>query len=270
MADDRRRRFLQIERPRGPGPAEPPGPAAPEGAVGGRFGAVEGGAPDLPAGAAPAPVAPGHVDRFRPPPDRPLEVADRAEGQQPFVRCERCETDNALFAVRCSTCGAELHTDAQRAFNERLWAGRRADAAAEAAQAAERRLQQEAAAVEAAQARRAAAEALAWEVGQRERQRLSGEGFGGPAWGPGTGDPAAGGGTGWSRTGPGPDAGTPPLALRLLLGIPDPRWRVAAGVAAVAVPALLFVAAPRLGLVAGILLISAFLPGGWTRRRRRW
>jgi hypothetical protein len=189
-------------------------------------------------------------------------VADRAEGQQPFIRCGRCETDNALFAVRCTTCGAELHTDAQRAFNERLWQGRRADAAAEAAAGAERRAQQEAAAVEAAQARRASAEAMAREVGERERRRLEGEGFGGPTWGPEAG-------AGWGGTGPAPGGATP-LALRLLLAIPDPRWRVAAGVGAVALPALLYVAAPKAGLAAGLLVLSAFLPGGWTRRRRRW
>jgi hypothetical protein len=275
MADDRRRRFLQIERPRGPGA---PDPAPPGTAVEGRFGAPDRQArpaePAPPAApAAPAvPVAPGHVERFRPAAQVPLEVADRGDGSQPFVRCCGCETDNTLYAVRCTTCGAELHTDAQRAFNERLWQERRAIAGAEAAAAAERRAGLEAAAEEAARARRAMGEALARQVGDAERRRLEGGGLGEPPWGP---DAGSGRGTGWgdSRgagwTGDGLLGGQP-VALRLLAAIPDPRWRVAAGVAAIAVPALLYLVAPGAGLVVGLVVLGLFMPGGWRWRRRWW
>ena len=271
MADDRRRRFLQIERPRGPGAPDP----APGGeGVGRRFGAERPPGRDEPAPPPPAPASPaaaapsGHVDRFRPAAEVPLEVADRGDGHQPFVRCCACETDNTLYAVRCTTCGAELHTDEQRAFNERLWHERRALADEEARAGAERRANLEAAAQEAAQARRSAAEAMAREVGEAERRRLEGGGLGEPSWGPPSdGGWGGGGGTGWSRTGDGL-FGARPFALRLLDAIPDARWRVAAGVAAIAVPALLYLVAPRAGLVVGLVVFSLFLPGGW--RRRRW
>ena len=269
MADDRRRRFLQIERPRGPGG---PDPAPADGGVERRFGAP-GHPPTRPAAPppaaapapAPAPVPSGHVDRFRAAAEVPLEVADRDVEHQPFVRCCRCETDNTLYALRCTTCGAELHGDEQRTFNERLWEARRAQAGVEAQAEAERRANLEAAAQEAAEARRAMGESLARQVGEVERRRLAGE----PAWGPGA--DAGSGGSGWGTTGVGDGlSGGQPFALRLLAAIPDPRWRVAAGVAAIAAPALLFLAAPRAGLALGLLVVATFLPGGWHRRRRWW
>jgi len=277
MADDRRRRFLQIERPRGPGAPEPVPPGS---GVEGRFGAPDQrtapARPPEPPPAAPTPAAPpaaaptGHVDRFRPAAEVPLEVADRGAEHQPFVRCCRCETDNTLYAVRCTTCGAELHTDEQRTFNERLWQERRAIAGAEAEAEAERRANLDAAAREAAEARRAMGESLARQVGESERRRLEGE----PAWGPGAGTGGGwgdAGGTGWGDTGVGGGlSGGQPLALRLLAVIPDPRWRVGAGVAAIAVPALLYLVAPKLGFVLGLLVLGMFLPGGWRRRRRWW
>ena len=209
------------------------------------------------------------MDRFRPAAEVPLEVADRGAEHQPFVRCCRCETDNTLYAVRCTTCGAELHTDEQRTFNERLWQERRAQAGVEAQAEAERRANLEAAAQEAAEARRAMGESLARQVGEAERRRLEGGGLGEPSWGPGTDAGWGGTGTGWGNTGDGLSGGQP-FALRLLAAIPDPRWRVAAGVAAIAVPALLFLVAPRLGAVLGLLVFGMFLPGGWRRRRRWW
>jgi len=280
MTDDRRRRFLQIERPRGPGAPDPaPADAAPHAAVGSRFGTpgrpappARPAAPPPPAAPAsqPGPVASGHVDRFRPAAEVPLEVADRGVEHQPFVRCCGCETDNTLYAVRCTTCGSELHTDEQRTFNERLWQERRTIAAAESQAEAERRANLEAAAQEAAQARRAMGESLAREVGDAERRRLDGGGFGEPSWGPGSGGGWGGSsGTGWGNGGDGLFGGQP-FALRLLAAIPDPRWRIAAGVAAIAVPALLFLVAPRAGTVIGLLVFGMFLPGGWRRRRRWW
>lgn len=269
MADDRRRRFSQIERPRGAG--EPPDPSP---GTGTRFGALEEpgtppgrGAPPpgaplaTPAG---APVASGHTDRFRPAAERPLEVEDRHGEAQPFVRCARCETDSSRFAARCSTCGEPLDTDAQRAFNERLWAERRAVAEAEVEARAAREAALEQARVEAAQARQAMGEALAREVGARERRRLEGGGFGEPDFGPG-----AGGGERWGegRWGGGAPGGLP-FGLRLLATLPPP-WGVVTGVGAVALAAGLFLVRPAAGLVVGALLLSLVTPGGW-RRRRRW
>ncbi|HET9552502.1 MAG TPA: hypothetical protein VFP50_05995, partial [Anaeromyxobacteraceae bacterium] len=152
MPDDRRRRFLGIERPRRPGAG--PEPSA---ATDARFGALEGpGAP--PDASGPAPVAAGHVDRFRPAAERPLDVAGRSPERQPFVRCARCETDNTVYAPRCTTCQADLRTEAQRLFNERLWAGRLAQGEVEAREHAARQAALEADAAEAARARREAAE----------------------------------------------------------------------------------------------------------------
>lgn len=132
MADDRRRRFSQIERPRGPGgegsTTDPsPGTGARFGAVGEPARPPPGSPPGSPAAPLPAPpgppmaeptelapgpdpfgppttpVAPGHVDRFRPAAAPALEVEERGAQSQPFVRCCRCETDASRFASRCST-----------------------------------------------------------------------------------------------------------------------------------------------------------------------
>jgi hypothetical protein len=287
LADDRRRRFSQIERPRGA--AEPPD-AAP--GTGTRFGALEEPAPPAPEAAPPppapsadplgepsgAPVARGHTDRFRPAAERPLEVDDRAEASQPFVRCARCETDSSRYAARCSTCGEPLDTDEQRAFNARLWAERRAIADAEAGARAEREASLEQARQEEAVARRALAEDLAREVGQRERRRLDGDVFGEPTFGPppgglgGPGDPSGwggglGGGERWGSGGLlGP--GTP-IGFRLLSALPR-GWGVAAAVGAVALAAGLYLVRPAAGLVVAVVVVSLFTPSRWRWRRRRW
>lgn len=49
-----------------------------------------------------------------------LRVLDTDVGQS-FVRCAACRTDSFLNATRCSSCGADLLTPAQRSFNEALW-----------------------------------------------------------------------------------------------------------------------------------------------------
>ena len=300
MADDRRRRFSQIERPRRPGepapdqtpgtstrfgavgePARPedpaaapeaappaaPTPAAGDGAAAEPFGVAE------PPGQ--APVAPGHTDRFRPAAARPIEVEERGAETQPFVRCCRCETDASRFAARCTTCGAELDTDEQRAFNERLWSQRRTEAAqeAEAHAAREAGLAEERA--REAVARRELHEAMAREVGERERWRYDREVSGEPSFGPPSGSWGGSAGGTWGqddRSAPGGGLLTPglPLGLRLLGLIPQPGLRVAAGVAAVAVPALLFLVYPGAGLLVGAVVLGLFTPGGFWRRRRRW
>ena len=70
-----------------------------------------------------------------------LRVLD-TDGGQSFVRCALCRTDSFANATRCSSCGADLRTPAQRRFNEALWlrlAADQAEVAGEAALVKERR-----------------------------------------------------------------------------------------------------------------------------------
>ena len=264
MTRDRLRRFLNIERPRRPG-EEPAHAEAPE-----RFRRLEG------PGTAPAePPVPGSAtDRFRPPPERPLEVAEPAEGEQPFRRCASCEMDNARFAEACSNCGADLGTAEQEAFNQRLWAGRRQEAAEEARLLAERAAERERLAAE----ERTARVALATEMARMEADRVEGEmdrAWGRERWGRWRGwgqDPGA-------PHDPGAPWGAPrpaPLGLRLLRSIRNPLLRIAVIAAAVAVPVLLIVLGRRdggvrfAGMMILVLLLGLMSPSGWRSRRRRW
>jgi len=251
---DRLRRFQHLERPR-PADGAPATPASPEAAR--RIGAVE---QRGEAGAVPPPAADGRLDRFRPAPERPLELAERAEGAQPFVRCAGCETDNSVFATRCTTCGAALDTAAQRTFNERLWSARGEEQAREAANLEERRRAAAAADEEAARARRTLVEQMAREVGDAERQRLDLEDFRSGSWGSGEwggGDPT-------------------PLGLRLLRLLPNRAWRVGVGVTVGAGLGLLILAGftgHRGRSLAGLslaLLVLLVIPRGRRRGWSRW
>ncbi len=133
MAEDRFSRFKNLEKER---TSEP---AAPSAASSGRFQALgpgQGSAPEQPPEAAPSPVT---VERFTAAPpatpaaprslaeaqqafttDSGLELAESRPGDQPFIRCCRCERDNHSLAVTC-VCGASLNTLEQSAYNERLW-----------------------------------------------------------------------------------------------------------------------------------------------------
>lgn len=201
---DKFRRFRHLERPRQPGG---PGPRDQSPETEGRFGALE---ERKGAGAGPAQVAGGHLDRFRPAPERPLEVAPAAgAGELPFVRCASCQMDHNRAAAFCANCGADLRTEEQRAFNARLAEERRAQGAVEAAQVAELERAQREAGEDAARAKRAYAETLAREVGDAERRRLDAEGLGGFGSAPrGWGSGGWGGGTGWGSTGAGGRWGT--------------------------------------------------------------
>lgn len=249
MSSDRMRRFLHLERPRPPG-AESEPPVSEE-----RFEKVEPAGPEP----APEPVPGAATDRFRPPRERPLDVADAPEGVQPFVRCARCEMDSARFAEICPNCGADLRTPEQAAFNERLWDGRRQEAAAEEQVLAERRRERERLATEEQRARR---EQLAG-MARREADRVEGE-LGSP-WG--------------RRHGWGTDAddGRAPAGLRLLRLIQNPLLRIAAIAGAVALPLGLLVLPSRqsgwriAGMVLLFLLVALVSPPGWRYRRRdRW
>src|ERR671937_482510 len=116
-------------------------------------------------------------------------------GQRPFLRCPRCEADNTRYADRCVNCQAPLDGDNVRAWNDRLWEERQAQAA------------QERAAIEASRTaqlteqNRQLGEALAREIGERERARL-----------------------GWWSSGSLPDA--TPIGVRLLAMLPRQRARI--------------------------------------------
>lgn len=262
MIRDRLRRFRNIERARPPGPEA--GPAeAPE-----RFQRVE--RPSAPA-AEPA-VPESATDRFRPPRERPLEVAEPAEDQQPFRRCARCEMDNARFAEACQNCGADLGTPEQQAFNQRLWASRRQEAAEEARVLAQRAAERERLAEEERKAR----VALATEMARMEAGRIEGEldrASGRERWGRGWGrDP----GPPYHPDAPWGGPPRPPLGLRWLRAIRNPLLRIAVVVAAVAAPVLLLVLGSRggsarfAGMMILVVLLGLLSPPGWRTRRRRW
>lgn len=236
----RLRRFLHLERPRadGGGDADPTGASA-------RMRGVE-----QPGPAPGEAVAEGHLDRFRPPPERPLELDARSDEAQPFVRCMRCETDHGRGIATCSTCGADLETPEQRAFNERLWAVRQAERRAEAAAAERREAERRARSEEEARERRAMGEALARGVGDLERRRIAVE------------ERAAASGTllgdGLGASG----LGGAPLLVRILRALPDWRWQVGAIVLAVATVAGLFAfgrAGHPVALVVGAVLAVVLL-----------
>ncbi|HSM92106.1 MAG TPA: hypothetical protein VLT47_04405 [Anaeromyxobacteraceae bacterium] len=199
MSDDRFKHFRHLERPRQPGGAAPRDPSP---GTEGRFGALE----ERRQGAeGSAGVADGHLGRFRPAAERPLELAPAEAGELPFVRCAACQVDHNRSAATCSNCGADLRTREQRAFNALLAEERRAQATAEAAQVAELERAREEAAAGEAQAKREMAETLAREVGEAERRRLDAElggGFGAPpgrgGWGSGWGS-GEWGDAGWGR-----------------------------------------------------------------------
>lgn len=241
MAAGRLRRFLHLELPR----RRAPGAPAPRAEA--RFDRMEPPAepPPAPGGSA------GAQGRFGPPRERPLELAEPPAGTQPFVRCARCETDNSLYAPICAGCQADLGTDEQRLFNERLWAARREEATRQEAAVAEGQRERQRLAAEELEARRLLATEMARLEAEKVRERL-----GEATWG--------GMGRGWGRDG----GGWTPLGVRLLRLIPNPWARLAVGGAAVALPVLLLVAAPGgswLRVAGGLLLVLVVVllaPGG--------
>jgi hypothetical protein len=168
-------------------------------------------------------------------------------GEQPFLRCPRCEADNSRYAERCTNCRAPLTGEDVRAWNERLWAERKAQRAHDDAAL----VQAQAAGPDLVEQNRRLGEALAREVGERERGRMS-------FWGNGSQDAT-------------------PIGFRLLSLLPTTQSRIVAG----ALAAITFIAAagaalsarghPRLqgaGFIVGLLLLVLFTPN--LPRRRRW
>jgi len=268
MASDRERRFLNLERPRRDEPAAAtPGAATPDAA--GRFGRVE--APGRPP--ADAPVPEGATDRFRDPKERPLDVAPMRDGEQPFARCAACEMDNSVYAAACQNCGADLTTREQRLFNERLWAKRREETAAEAAAHADLERERQKVAEDEARARRELGETLARQEAARVEERLGEATWGQGGWGRrGWGDPYgggwAGGGSGWG--------GGSPYGLRLLKMIKNPLVRIGVIVGAIAAPILMIALPDRrsgwrvAGMLVAFVIAALVSPPGWRYRRRRW
>ena len=140
-----------------------------------------------------------------------------SDDEQPFVRCGQCETDSARGTRRCKTCGQDLDTPLQRAFNQHLWEERKKQREQERAeleaQAKEQPRELSPAAQESAQ--REFGELLARQVRERESQRL-----------------------GWMDGGDGV-FNRRPLGLRLLDLIPSPLWRFVTSIALLIVACLL-------------------------------
>jgi hypothetical protein len=162
-------------------------------------------------------------------------------GERPFLRCPRCEADSSRYADRCFNCQEPLTGEDVRAWNEQLWAERKAQQQPVARDQGEAALLQQS---------RLVGEALAREVAERERTRLS--------WWSGAND-------------------FTPVGVRLLSLFPTTRGRLLAG--AVAFAAFLggaitaFVARkhPMLqgaGFVVALLMVVLFTPN--TRYRRWW
>ncbi|HYS07271.1 MAG TPA: hypothetical protein VEP66_00955 [Myxococcales bacterium] len=176
----------------------------------------------------------------------PTMALERDFGDQPFLRCPRCEADNSRYAEKCQNCSAPLTGEDVRAWNEKLWAERKAleaqqQSAATGAKSAEALLLQN----------RMLGEALAQAVGARERARLS--------W--------------WM----GATQDSTPIGVRLLSFLPTTGARVLAGVLAFALfigsvtTAIAARGHPKLqgvGFVAAMAVIVLFAPN--VPRRRRW
>jgi len=255
VTDPKYDRFRRLERPRAAGPEEAGRPSGTDS----RIEAVRGPG-ELPAPSAPGEAeagAAGHLDRFRPAPERGLELDLPGQDAQPFLRCSGCETDNFRAAARCTTCGADLDTEPQRDFNRRLWAARQAEAAAEAAASAARRATLDEELARDAALRREAAELMARQVGDAERRRLEREGFS-PGWG--------GGSSPLDWSGEARPAALP-LGVRWLRLLP-PGWPVPAGVALLLLPVLLSLVWMPAALLVGAALLALFSPPGWRSRYR--
>lgn len=237
----RLRRFLHIERPRGER-----GEGAEDGRPTGASDRFEG--VERPGAGPPVPSSSGAgLGRFGPDPEPRIDLVETEAGARPFTRCMRCGMDHGVFAVECSGCGASLDTEAQREFNERLWARRQEEAAREATAEAERRAEADRAQAGAHAARQRLGEEIAREVAERERLRLGHEGLGAGLGGEG------------------------PIGLRILRALPDWRWQAGAIGVAVAVVGGLFAYGrgghPFALLLALVVTGVLVVPPGWRARR---
>ncbi len=231
--DGRLRRFLHLERARPGGPTA----EAPE-LPGGTEDRIDG--LEQPPKHPPAPrrtSTGARLERFGPEPEPRLELLE-VDGRRPFIRCRRCGMDSNVLATECPACGVSLDTPEQHEFDERFWTARQAEAEQEARRAAERRDLQARAEEEDVRARRAMGEAIAREVGERERRRLG-------TW-----------------MGNAPSAGEwSPLGLRLVRRlVADARWHapalaLAAGLAAALAGLGIYARSAWLGIAGVVALV---------------
>jgi len=235
----RLRRFLHLERPRGPDTDGPAPTADPN-----RFGALEGtpalGTPQV--GEATGAAA----GRFGPDRDPSLELAERDPSARPFQRCPACQRDHGLHEQVCA-CGARLDTPEVQAWNDQLWQARSAEDARLAAEGAEARARGLREAEELARLKREMGIALAQQVGERERARLGMDpGFG--------------------------SAGGQPLGLRLWAWLPARlRLKVVGAIAAGWLVLLVAGLARRSpGMIFGAIALAILLLAPPGRRRGRW
>ncbi|MCY1073196.1 hypothetical protein [Archangium lansingense] len=115
MSSNKFSRFLHLERSRGEKPQS-------DGQVrlqdGGRFESVAGPSGDVPASVS---VPEAHVERFKLHGQTPLALDAESTRGQLFPRCVRCEAENGRFARECTTCGSDLQSPEQLAYNEERW-----------------------------------------------------------------------------------------------------------------------------------------------------
>ncbi|MFT3913865.1 MAG: hypothetical protein QM704_07065 [Anaeromyxobacteraceae bacterium] len=259
------KRFLHLERPRGPDTDGPAPTADP-----GRFDALEGTAspgssadsgplrgPTPGTSGPPTPAAAvSEAARFGPDHDPGLQLAERDPAARPFQRCPACGRDHGLHEVVC-TCGARLDTPEVQAWNDRLWAERAAEDARLSAEgeAARERARREA--EELAKLKYEMGVELARQVGDRERRRLGVDGgLGGGL------DPVGGG------------AGSEPLWNWLVERFPAAhRLTITVGLGVAWLVLLAGGLLARRGgvVLAAIVILLALVvpPRAWARRTRR-
>ncbi len=106
--------------------------------------------------------------------DDALELDRGERGEQPFIRCLHCQSDNPKRTTSCGTCSKPLDTDEQREFNQRYWVQRLIEREKEMHLEEEREQQR---ALNSGptlyQLQRQLGQSLAKEVAQHERSRMT-------------------------------------------------------------------------------------------------
>jgi len=131
MAPGRLRRFLRLEPPRRVGDPTPPVPS--EDRVW-RFWSIRRSRKPWQRSA-----TGGNPERFGPEHVPPAEVVGSDGGLPAVARCRRCGREAGVLEPRCRGCDADLDSAEQRAFNERWWRERQAEADRRTAVERERR-----------------------------------------------------------------------------------------------------------------------------------
>lgn len=237
MANDKHSRFMHLERSRGD---KTPAGGQVKLRDGSRFESVAGPSNEAPASVA---VPEAHVERFKLHGQTPLALDNTSAPGQHIPRCVRCQTENGRFARACTTCGADLQSPEQLAYDaERAHAHQQAEAQTREQMQVSQHARQEADAQQFAEKQRY--------LEQLHRALEEERSF-------------------VSRVGP---LFTPSLGAGLLRLIPHPtaRWMTLASSIALAVLLVHFGNAPlqKLGLYVGTFLCVVFVPTSlWTAGR---